>query len=53
MIQGAHKEAGKSVRIREATMQRRGRRGTPLQLFRMRPTDDWGMRQGTDQDLSG
>ena len=42
--QGAHKEAAESVRIREATKRRRGHRGTPMQLLRMRPTDDWGTR---------
>ena len=29
---------------REGTMQRLGHRGTPMQLWRMRPKDDWGSR---------
>ena len=41
--QGVHKEVSGFVKTpRESTMRRRGHRGTPMQLLRMIPTDDWG-----------
>ena len=45
---GAHKEAGKVSGYvkppRDGIMQRLGHRGTPMHIWCMRHTDDWGTR---------